>query len=173
MGKEILTFGDIEIEKNKFYRNKTSIFYKNVDIEKVLASNKISFVEKNYKYFIGYLYNDNRVKPLHIILPKTSAYLKNYDGQTKWMHFFTEVDGLLENYNTVWDEVSADIPVYNKEYLKTKINSHGDEVTNSYDKKILKVDSNHTYLAVISLDSALKKFENYCPQVFLKEYKYI
>ena len=35
-----------------------------------------------------------------------------------------------------------------------------------------KLDSNHT-LAVISLDSALKKDENYYPQVFLKECKYI
>ena len=26
MGKEILTFRDIEIEKNKFYRHKTPIF---------------------------------------------------------------------------------------------------------------------------------------------------
>ena len=26
MGKEILTFGNIEIEKNKLYRNKTLIF---------------------------------------------------------------------------------------------------------------------------------------------------
>ena len=33
-------------------------------------------------------------------------------------------------------------------------------------KKILNVDSNHTCLAVISLDSALKKDENYCPQMF-------
>ena len=28
MGKEILTFGDIEIEKNTFYRNKSPIFLK-------------------------------------------------------------------------------------------------------------------------------------------------
>ena len=39
---------------------------------KVLVSNKISFDEKNYKYFIGYLHNDNKVKPLHIMLPKRS-----------------------------------------------------------------------------------------------------
>ena len=52
------------------------------DIEKVLVSNNISFGEKNYKYFIGYLYNDNKVRLLHIMLPKTSAYLKIYDGQT-------------------------------------------------------------------------------------------
>ena len=35
------------------------------------------------------------------------------------------------------------------------------------------MDSNHTGLVVISLDSALKKDENYYPQVFLKECKYI
>ena len=35
------------------------------------------------------------------------------------------------------------------------------------------MDSNHTCLAVISLDSALKKDENYYPQVFLNEGKYI
>ena len=46
--------------------------------------------------------------------------------------------------------------------------SHGDEVTNFYDKEIPKVDSNHTCSAVISLDSALEKNENYYPQVFLK-----
>ena len=35
------------------------------------------------------------------------------------------------------------------------------------------MDSNHTCLAVISLDSALKRDENYHPQVFLKECKHI
>ena len=64
-------------------------------------------------------------------------------------------------------------PVYPKEFLKTKIKSHGNEVTYFYDKEIPKVDSNHTCLAVISLDSALKKDGNYYPQFFLKECKYI
>ena len=36
-----------------------------------------------------------------------------------------------------------------------------------------KVNFNHTCLAVIRLDSALKKDENYYPQVFLKERKYV
>ena len=36
------------------------------------------------------------------------------------------------------------------------------------------MDSNHTCLTVITLDSALKKHdENFYPQVFLKECKYI
>ena len=60
----------------------------------------------------------------------------------------------------------------NKEFLKTKIKSHGDEVTDFSDKEISKVDSNVTCLAVITLDSALKKDDKYL-QLFLKERKYI
>ena len=41
------------------------------------------------------------------------------------------------------------------------------------DKEIPKVDSNLTYLAIISLDFALNKDVNYYPQGFLKEHKYI
>ena len=33
---------------------------------------------KNNKDFIGYLYNDDKVKPLNIMLPKTSAYVNSY-----------------------------------------------------------------------------------------------
>ena len=54
-------------------------------------------------------------------------------------------------------------PVYNKTLLKTKLKSHGNEVTYFYNKKIPNLDSNHTYLAVISLDSPLKKDDNYYP----------
>ena len=70
------------------------------------------------------------------MLPKTSAYVKSYDGQTKWMHFLIEDDGVLEKFNTIWDKVSADMKsefdsksVYNKIFLKTKVKSHSDEVT--------------------------------------------
>ena len=87
---------------------------------------------------------------------------------------------LLEKCNTIWDKVSAGIKkqfdsklVYNKKFLKTKIKSYGNEATDFHDKEIPKVDSNHTCLPIISLDSALNKDENYYPQVFLKECKYI
>ena len=133
MGKEILKVGNIEIEKNESYRNKILVHR----------------------------------KPLNIKLSKTSAYVKSYDGQTRWMYFLIEYDDLLEKYNTICVKVSAEIkkefdsePVYNKEFLKTKIKPHGDQVTGFYDKGIQKMDSNHTCLAVISLDPALKKNDN-------------
>ena len=82
MDKEILTFGDIEIEKTK---NKT----KNTTNAIILLG------EKNYKYFIDYLHNND--KAIKLVFPKTSTYVKRYDGQTIWMYFLIEDDGLLKN----------------------------------------------------------------------------
>ena len=46
----------------------------------MLVSNKISSGEKNYKSFIGYLYDDYKIIRLYIMLPKTSEYVKSYSG---------------------------------------------------------------------------------------------
>ena len=37
MGNKSLTFGYIEIKKNKFHRNKSPIFLKDVDIEESIS----------------------------------------------------------------------------------------------------------------------------------------
>ena len=71
------------------------------------------------------------------MLPKAIAYayLKSYDGPTKWMYFLIENNELLEKYNAIWDIVSANIkkfdiePANKKNFLKTKIESYCDEVT--------------------------------------------
>ena len=58
-------------------------------------------MKKNYKHFTGYLYDDYKIKPLHIMLPKTSTYVKGDDSQTKWMYLFIEDKHLLNKYNTI------------------------------------------------------------------------
>ena len=93
MGKEVLTFGDIDIEKDKFYCHRSPTFFEKYRYWWSVSIRKDFFCWKNYKYFISYFYNDYKVKQLHIMLPKTSAYVKNYDVQTKWMYFFIEDDG--------------------------------------------------------------------------------
>ena len=42
------------------------------------------------------------------MLPKTSAYVKSYDGQTKWMYFLIKDDDLLEKY-IIWDKVKSEL----------------------------------------------------------------
>ena len=87
------------------------------------------------------------------------------------MYFFIEDDDLLKKYNTIWGNISADL--VSLPIIKNFWKSHGDEVTDFYGKSVSKVDSNHTCLVVIALGSALKKDNNYHPQVLLNECKYI
>ena len=78
----IITFGNTGIEKQRFYRCKNLVILKDEDIVKILISNKISSGNKNYKYFIAYLDDDYKIKLLHIMLPKPSAYIKTNDDET-------------------------------------------------------------------------------------------
>ena len=34
--------------------------------------------------------DDYKIKPLRTMLPKTSAYVKSCDGETKWIYFLIE-----------------------------------------------------------------------------------
>ena len=85
--------------------------------------------------------------------------------------FFDRRWWLIGKYNTIWGKVSADIKKnliaslsMVKKNLKNKLKSHGNEVTEFYNLEIPKAESDHFCLAVIRLDSALKKDENYYPQ---------
>ena len=55
--------------------------------KKIQVSNMVASGKGNYKYFIGYKDDDHKIKPLCITFPKTSAYVKNYHGETKWTYF--------------------------------------------------------------------------------------
>ena len=52
MGKEISAFRDVQIEKNKFYRYKSPIPFKDGDIEKVLVLTRFLLVKKAINTFL-------------------------------------------------------------------------------------------------------------------------
>ena len=71
-------------------------------------SNKFSLSEKNYKHFIGCLYNDHKVTPLHIMLPKTSAYVNLMMDKLNGLIFLIENVDLLEKYDSICDKISTE-----------------------------------------------------------------
>ena len=82
------------------------------------------------------------------------------------MYFLIGDDDLLNRYNTTWGKICSDIrnefdsePVCDKNFLKTKIKSHGDETTDFHDNEMSKVGSDHTCLAVTNVDSSRKKMK--------------
>ena len=67
--EKIVKFGDIETRKQNFHQHKELISIKNIDINKIIISNKISFGKNGFRYFIGYQ-NDLKIRPLYMFLPK-------------------------------------------------------------------------------------------------------
>ena len=125
-----LRFGNIRIGKRKFHYHKSPYLKDNVDIDKILISNKVSFGKKGYKYFTGHKDDDFKIKPLLMMLPKMSGYIKNFN-EPKYMSFLVKEDELLKTYNKILNKVSISIkkefdsePVYNEKFLKTKIKSY-------------------------------------------------
>ena len=53
MEKPIIKFGDIEIKNQKFHQHKKPTLIKNIDINKVVVFNKVSFGKKGFKYFLA------------------------------------------------------------------------------------------------------------------------
>ena len=54
LDKKVIKFDDIEIEKYKFHQNKSPISIDNININKNVVSNEVSFGKKDFKYFVGY-----------------------------------------------------------------------------------------------------------------------
>ena len=115
-------FADIEIGKQKFQKKPISI--KNIDIKKIVVSNKVSFSKKGFKYFIGY-------KDAKKYIEETMMKLN--------MSFLIKDDRLLEKHNKIWGKVKNSIkkefhsePVYNEKYLKTKIKSYNEKINTQF-----------------------------------------
>ena len=109
-----------------------------------------------------------------------SAYRKDFD-ETKYVSFLIKDDDLLEKYNELWEKVKNIIkkefdsePVYNEKYLKVKIKFYNGKINkNFYNNKIPKEGSQFICLSLILIDSVFRTGNNYYPQVFLEECKYV
>ena len=78
MEKTVIKFDDIEIKKQKFHQHKRPILIKSKCIKKMVVSNKVSFGEKGFKYFIGYK-DAKKMRPLCKFLLKMIAYWTDFD----------------------------------------------------------------------------------------------
>ena len=86
----------MKTKKQKFHQLKEPISIKNIDINKMIVSNKISYGKKGFKYLIGYK-NAKKIRPLCIFLPNMNAYRKDFD-KTKHISFLIKDDELLADY---------------------------------------------------------------------------
>ena len=69
-----------------FHKLKESIDLFSVNVDEIVVSEKFKHNNKEFKDFIGY--QDGLIKPLCIILPQMSRYIRYFDNGGKNMSFF-------------------------------------------------------------------------------------
>ena len=86
MSEKTLKFNNISVNKKEFHKSKQSIDLMSVNVDEIFVSDKFKHCEEEFKCFIGYQEGEI-VKPLCIILPQMSGYIKYFENGGKNMSF--------------------------------------------------------------------------------------
>ena len=65
MQKTVINLGDVQIKNQKLYQQKKPISIENVDVNKIVVSNKVFFGKQIFKYSTGYK-DAKKIRPLCI-----------------------------------------------------------------------------------------------------------
>ena len=104
MSGKALKINNIRLNKNEFHKSKEPIDLMSVNVDQIVVSDKFKHNNEGFKYFIGYQ-EGGIVKPLYIILPQISGYIKYFENGGKNMSFFIKNDEVLDKYNEIWDVI--------------------------------------------------------------------
>ena len=169
---------NIRVNKKEFYKSKQPIDLMSVNVDQIVISHKFKGNDKGFKYFIGYQ-EDEIVKPLCIILPQMSGYIKYFENGGKNMSFFVRND-VLDKYNKIWGKIKEKLnikfhskPVYDETYIKVKVREFDCVIkTNVLCNEVLIENMHYACIACITIDFVIRIDKKNYPQVYLEECKY-
>ena len=180
MSEKTLKFGDIAVNKKEFHASKQTIALNSVKIGKILVSYKFKHSDDGFKYFIGYFHDDDVIRPLCIILPKMSRYIKDFDNGGKNMSFKVEDESVYLKYTEIWNKIKNSLnskfysqPIYDDKYIKTKVKTFSSMINTLFSSNEIPKERNHYIcIAAICTDSVLRVDKKNYPQVYLEQCKY-
>ena len=79
MSEKRLKFNNIRVNKKEFRKSKQPIYLLSVKVDQRVVSDKFKHSDEGFKYFIGYKEGEI-VKPLCVVLPKISGYIKYFEN---------------------------------------------------------------------------------------------
>ena len=86
MSGETLKFDNIRVNKKEFHKSKQPIDLELVNVDQIVVSDKFRHNDDGFKYFIGYKKGEI-VKPLCIILPQMTKYIKYFENKKKHVFY--------------------------------------------------------------------------------------
>ena len=174
-----LNFDGIEVSKKEFYESKKAVNLKDVEVDKIVVSNKIKRNNETNKVFIGYI-SDN-FEPLCIILPRMSEWTKHFENGGKNMSFKIEDDEVYMKYNSIWNKIkelldgiklSSEL-ISDDQYIKSKGKTFSNIIKTLFDgNEIPKERIEYVCIPYIRVDSVLKINKKWYPQVSSEQCKY-
>ena len=124
--EKTLKFDNIGVNKKEFHKSKEPINLDLAKVDQIVISYKFKQSDDGFKYFICYKEGEI-VKPLCIVLPQISGYIKYFENG-KNMSFVIKDDDVLDKYNEIWDKIKMDLnkklhsmPVHDEKYIKAKV----------------------------------------------------
>ena len=162
MSEEILKFDNIRLNKKEFHKSKLPVDLKSVSVDQIVVSEKFTCSDNDFKYFIGYQ-EDDIVKPLCIIFPQMSGYIKYFENGGKNMSFIVKNDNVLDKYNKIQDKIKKKInikfhsmSVYDKTHMKAKVRELVGVVKASFlGNGVPKESMHYTCIVCVTIDSVM------------------
>ena len=104
------------------------------------------------------------MKPLGIILPQMSGYIKYFENGGKNLPFMIKDDSALDKYNEIWNKIKGklsikfhSLPVYDGKYIKAKVREFNGVIkANVLGDEIPKESMRYTCIACITIDSVMR-----------------
>ena len=179
MSEKTLKFDNIKVTKKEFHKSKQPINLDLINVDQIVISDKFKDSDDGFKYFIGYKEGEI-VKPLCIILPQMSGYIKYFENGGKNMSFVIKDDMRLDKYNEIWGKIKNKFnikfhstPVYDEPYIKYKVREFNGVIkTNFLGDEIQKENDHYTCIACITIDSVMRIEKKNYLLVYLEEFKY-
>ena len=163
MSEKTLKFNNIRFNKKEFHKSKEPIDLLSINVDQIVVSDKFKHNNEGFKYFIGYL-EGGIVKPLCIILPQMSGYIKYFENGGKNMSFLIKDDEVWDKYDKIWDVIKDKLginfhsePVYEYRYLKAKVREFDGAIkTNFLGNDVPTENMHYTCIACITIGSVLR-----------------
>ena len=127
MSEKTLKFDNIVINKKESDKSKQPINLGLVNVNQIVISDKFKHNDDGFKYFIGYK-EDDIVKPLCIILPQMSGYMKYFENGEKNISFLIKYADVLDKSNETWNKIKKTLnikfhsmPLSDEKYIKANV----------------------------------------------------
>ena len=177
MRKQTLAFNDIEVNRKDFYSSKQTIPLSLVNTNNIVISYRVKQINDVYKYFIGYLHDDNVIKPLCVILTQKSGFIKYFENCAKNMSFEIEEKSIYLKYPEMWNKIKSILnvkfhsqPIYDDKYIKTKVKAFNNIINTLFSGDEIPKERIHLYVCIsaICIDSVLRTDKKNYLQVYLE-----